>query len=123
MGLTSTTKLVTATVDPEQVDVSLLTGLVRSGVGRERGDRSRRLLAVGQGHCDRPTGVRVTVITGSHQGVLAVPVGALVVVQGGGYAVQVVTGSGSRLVGVRTAMFADGMVEVSEPASARVWTW
>jgi hypothetical protein len=57
--------------------------------------------------------VGVTVTTGSHKGVLAVPVGALVVVQGGGYAVQVVTGRTSILVGVRTGMFADGLVEVS----------
>ena len=59
--------------------------------------------------------VAVSVITGSHKGVLAVPVGALVVVQGGGYAVQVVGGPGGKLVGVRTGMFADGLVEVSGP--------
>lgn len=57
--------------------------------------------------------VEVTVTAESHKGVLAVPVGALVAVQGGGYAVQVVTGSTTTLVGVRTGMFANGLVEVS----------
>lgn len=57
--------------------------------------------------------VGVTVTAESHKGVLAVPVGALVAVQGGGYAVQVVTGSTTTLVGVQTGMFANGLVEVS----------
>jgi hypothetical protein len=57
--------------------------------------------------------VEVTVTTGSHKGVLAVPVEALVVVQGGGYAVQVVTGDTSTLVGVQTGMFDNGLVEIS----------
>jgi Putative peptidoglycan binding domain len=57
--------------------------------------------------------VAVTVTAESHKGVLAVPVGALVAVQGGGYAVQVVTGSTTTLVGVQTGMYANGLVEVS----------
>lgn len=61
--------------------------------------------------------VGVTVTTGSADHVLAVPVEALVAVQGGGYAVQVVTGTGqtSTLVGVQTGLFADGLVQISGP--------
>jgi hypothetical protein len=42
--------------------------------------------------------------------VLAVPVGALVALSEGGYAVQL---TGNRLVAVETGMFAKGMVEVT----------
>ncbi|REE94969.1 multidrug efflux pump subunit AcrA (membrane-fusion protein) [Thermomonospora umbrina] len=45
--------------------------------------------------------------------VLAVPVGALLALGGGGYAVQVVDGATARTVQVETGMFADGMVEVT----------
>ncbi|MEY9859971.1 hypothetical protein ABH935_005605 [Catenulispora sp. GAS73] len=59
--------------------------------------------------------VGVTVTTGSVKNVLAVPVEALVAVQGGGYAVQVVAGTGqtSMLVGVQTGLFANGLVQIS----------
>jgi multidrug efflux pump subunit AcrA (membrane-fusion protein) len=48
-----------------------------------------------------------------HDNVLAVPVGALIALQEGGYAVQVVANGRAKLVAVRTGMFADGQVEVS----------
>lgn len=54
--------------------------------------------------------VTVTFTTGVRRGVLAVPVTALLAVQGGGYALQRTDGS---LVAVTTGMFASGMVEVS----------
>jgi hypothetical protein len=148
MGLTSTTKLVTATVDPTQVDSTLLTagrtvtlslpndkqtqGTITSVTSSDtQGQSDTSGNPVGGG--SRPTGptvtisigdqsavsdvdsgsIGVTVTTGSHHGVLAVPVEALVVVQGGGYAVQVVTGGTSTLVGVRTGIFDNGLVEVS----------
>ncbi len=148
LGLTSTTKLVTATVDPTQVDTSLLTpgravALSLPGGGQATGTIATLNSSGTQGQPDSSastgTGqagqagqtvtvtigdqsavsgmdsgsIGVTVPTGSRKGVLAVPVGALIVVQGGGYAVQVVTGQTSMLVGVRTGMFADGLVEVS----------
>jgi peptidoglycan hydrolase-like protein with peptidoglycan-binding domain len=51
--------------------------------------------------------------TGARQGVLAVPVGALVALAEGGYAVEVVGGDGGKhLVAVKTGLFADGKVEV-----------
>jgi hypothetical protein len=46
----------------------------------------------------------------TRKGVLAVPVGALLALREGGYAVQV---RGGNLVGVKTGLFAKGMVEVS----------
>ena len=54
--------------------------------------------------------VRVDVTGESHEDVLAVPVGALVALSEGGYAVQVKDG---KLVAVTTGMFAKGLVEVS----------
>jgi hypothetical protein len=45
--------------------------------------------------------------------VLAVPVNALVALAEGGYGLQVVTGSTTRYVAVKTGMFAAGKVEVS----------
>jgi peptidoglycan hydrolase-like protein with peptidoglycan-binding domain len=57
--------------------------------------------------------VDVRLVTGSRQGVLAVPVGALLALAEGGYAVEVVDGANRRLVAVKTGLFADGKVEVS----------
>lgn len=54
--------------------------------------------------------VRVRFTTATRAGVLAVPVGALVALREGGYAVQV---RGGALIGVKTGMFARGMVEVT----------
>jgi peptidoglycan hydrolase-like protein with peptidoglycan-binding domain len=51
--------------------------------------------------------------TAARQGVLAVPVGALLALAEGGYAVEVVEGERHRLVAVKTGLFADGKVEVS----------
>nr|WSY50139.1 hypothetical protein OG999_08320 [Streptomyces sp. NBC_00886] len=54
--------------------------------------------------------VQVGFTSESHKGVLAVPVGALLALSEGGYAVQL---PGGRLVAVKTGMFAKGLVEVS----------
>lgn len=54
--------------------------------------------------------VDVVVTSGEHKGVLAVPVGALVALAEGGYAVELTSG---KLVAVTTGLFADGLVEVS----------
>jgi len=56
--------------------------------------------------------VEVEVVTRSHPGVLTVPVGALVALAEGGYAVQRRDG---RLVAVTTGMFSRSLVEVSGP--------
>lgn len=54
--------------------------------------------------------VDVVVTSGEHKGVLAVPVGALLALAEGGYAVETPSGT---LIAVTTGLFADGMVEVT----------
>jgi len=58
--------------------------------------------------------VDVVVVTDSQEGVLAVPVTALVALLGGGYAVEVPDGQMTRLVAVEPGMYADGYVEIAE---------
>jgi membrane fusion protein, multidrug efflux system len=57
-----------------------------------------------------PVSVQLTRVT--RRNVLTVPVTALLAQRGGGYAVQVRTAGGTRLVAVTTGLFADGLVEV-----------
>jgi hypothetical protein len=61
-----------------------------------------------------PVNVDITTQTASN--VLAVPVNALLALQGGGYGVDLVTGSSSRLVGVTTGLYANNLVQVSGSA-------
>lgn len=58
-----------------------------------------------------PVNVDITTQTASN--VLAVPINALLALQGGGYGVQVVTGTTSHLVGVTTGLYSNNMVQVS----------
>ena len=147
LSLSSTTKHVTVTVDPRQVDTSVLThglkvSLSLPGAKQITGTvsalsslgtaASAASNASGGGGTAGPSmtidipdqsalsgmdsgSVGVSVTTGSADNVLAVPVEALVAVQGGGYAVQVVAGTGqtSILVGVQTGLFANGLVQIS----------
>jgi peptidoglycan hydrolase-like protein with peptidoglycan-binding domain len=55
--------------------------------------------------------VRFTAAT--RTGALVVPVGALLALAEGGYAVEVAEGAGTRLIGVKTGLFADGKVEIT----------
>ena len=58
--------------------------------------------------------VTVHLVTNQASGVLAVPVGALLALTEGGYAVEKVNGPGTTtLVGVQTGTFADGWVQVT----------
>jgi len=57
--------------------------------------------------------VDVVLRTERRENVLVVPVNALVALAEGGYGLQVVDGSASRYLAVKTGMFADGRVEVS----------
>jgi len=59
--------------------------------------------------------VQVTFTVATIKGVLAVPVGSLLALSGGGYALQL---PGGRLIAVQTGMFAQGMVQVSGPGVA-----
>lgn len=56
--------------------------------------------------------VRVRFVAEEREGVLAVPVAALVALAEGGYGVQVVEGASTRYVAVETGMFANGQVEI-----------
>jgi peptidoglycan hydrolase-like protein with peptidoglycan-binding domain len=56
--------------------------------------------------------VRVGIVSDSRKAVLAVPVNALLALAEGGYGVRVVGAGGSRIVAVKTGLFAKGMVEV-----------
>jgi hypothetical protein len=63
--------------------------------------------------------VQVSLTTHAADGVLAVPVSALLALSGGGYGLEVVQPSGGhRLVGVRTGVFAGSQVQVSGPQIA-----
>ena len=57
--------------------------------------------------------VNVNITTQQVSNVLAVPVNALLALQGGGFGVQVVTGNTSHLVGVTTGLYTDNLVQVS----------
>jgi hypothetical protein len=54
--------------------------------------------------------VQIKITTETHAGVLAVPVGALVALREGGYAVQLPDGT---LKAVQTGMFSKDLVEIS----------
>jgi Putative peptidoglycan binding domain len=58
-----------------------------------------------------PVNVDITTQTASN--VLAVPVNALLALQGGGYGVQVVGGHASHLVGVTTGLYSNNLVQVT----------
>jgi hypothetical protein len=57
--------------------------------------------------------VNIDVTTQRAPNVLAVPVNALLALQGGGFGVEVVTGSTSRLVGVTTGLYSNTLVQIS----------
>ena len=61
--------------------------------------------------------VLVNIVSAQARNVLAVPVSALVALAGGGYAVEVVHGTGTRatsqLVAVQIGLFSDTLVQVS----------
>ncbi len=57
--------------------------------------------------------VNVNITTQRANNVLAVPVNALLALQGGGFGVDVVTGTTSHLVGVTTGLYSNSLVEIS----------
>jgi multidrug efflux pump subunit AcrA (membrane-fusion protein) len=57
--------------------------------------------------------VTVAFTAGQRPNVLAVPVTALLALAEGGYGVQVVDGTTTRIVAVQTGLFADGKVEIT----------
>jgi hypothetical protein len=61
------------------------------------------------------TAVNIRLTTASRKDVLAVPVGALLALAEGGYALEVFEGGKRRLVAVQLGLFANGKVEVTGP--------
>lgn len=61
------------------------------------------------------TAVNIRLTTASRKDVLAVPVGALLALAEGGYALEVVEGGKRRLIAVQLGLFANGKVEVTGP--------
>jgi hypothetical protein len=59
--------------------------------------------------------VNVNITSQRASNVLAVPVNALLALAGGGFGVDVVTGSTSHLVGVTTGLYSDTLVQISGP--------
>ncbi|WP_258319024.1 hypothetical protein [Streptomyces griseorubiginosus] len=139
MTVTSTTKSVTVAVDPgeagsmkrgDRVTVTLpddstargtvtaIGATVRSSDASSGDDTSgqpRLTVAVALRDTGAVRGlnsapVRVSFTSETHENVLTVPVGALMALHEGGYAVQL---PGGRLVAVRTGMFSKGLVEIS----------
>ncbi|OKI27003.1 hypothetical protein A6A25_07095 [Saccharothrix sp. CB00851] len=136
-------KVVSAGLDPRQVDVaavrpgdkvtlglpggtdttgtvSAVTTAADSGEGTSgQGEQAQQVATVTIDDHNAVAGVdsgsvQVTVVTATRANVLAVPVTALLALGEGGYALQVVSAEGdTRLVGVRTGMFASGLVEVT----------
>ncbi|MFB9838843.1 peptidoglycan-binding protein [Actinoallomurus acaciae] len=139
MTVTSTTKVVTMPVDPTEAD-GLKAGAAVTVVRPDERHIRAKVTSVGTTvHGDAPGGdgddspklnvtvtplhgrdvagldaasVRVLVATEKHANVLAVPVGALLALREGGYAVQP---PGGGLMPVRTGMFARELVEISGP--------
>jgi hypothetical protein len=62
--------------------------------------------------------VNVNITSQRADNVLAVPVNALLALQGGGFGVDVVSGGASHLVGVTTGLYSDTLVQVSAPGLA-----
>jgi peptidoglycan hydrolase-like protein with peptidoglycan-binding domain len=132
---TSATRVVTVELDADRQDILA----VGDGVGIELPDGSettgtvREIGSVATGGADGGTPsvtvtielddpastgtldgapVTVNVVRDRRENVMAVPVESLLALREGGYAVQVVDGGGSHLVGVDLGLFEDGWVQV-----------
>lgn len=107
-------------------------GGVGSGVGAQAGSAAAATSTCGGGSNSGPTvpiiitldaasksatldeaPVNVDITTQTARNVLAVPVNALLALQGGGYGVQLVTAGTSHLVGVTTGLYSNNLVQVS----------
>jgi hypothetical protein len=139
MSVTGTRKSVTVPVDATEVgsinqgdrvtvtlpdnstvrgSVSAISTTVQSGDAGDSGSDAGATRVTVSVSLDRTQAVRrlssapvqVQFSTRTRKGVLAVPVGTLLALSGGGYAVQL---PGGRLVPVRTGLFAKGQVEIS----------
>ncbi|MVO86583.1 peptidoglycan-binding protein [Streptomyces sp. p1417] len=103
---------VTGTARPE--DTADAAGAARDGITVEVALDGGAAALSG---ADTEATASVRFVSESREGVLAVPVEAIVALRGtdGGYGLQIVEGERSRMVRVRTGMTADGRIEVSGP--------
>jgi peptidoglycan hydrolase-like protein with peptidoglycan-binding domain len=135
LGYTSVERSVSAVLDPQQIDVALVVaghkvtlvladgtetaGTVGGVTTQLAADEEQPTQVANIAIDDQTTvpadsgPVQVRMVTETRAGVLAVPVTALLALGEGGYALQVVSGGKTRLLGVRTGMFAGELVEVS----------
>ena len=96
------------------------SGSATGGQGSQGGGQAtvqmtvRLVRLAAAGHLDQAP-VTVSIVSAQARDVLAVPVSALVALAGGGYAVEVVRGSGGHLVAVQTGLFSQTLVQVSGP--------
>ncbi|GIF18903.1 peptidoglycan hydrolase-like protein with peptidoglycan-binding domain [Actinoplanes tereljensis] len=113
-----------AAVQVEMPDGKKINGkIIKVGTTVQEGQGDQpdtTLLEVTIGFSGAPTGldeasVAVYFTSSERKNVLTVPVGALLALAEGGYGVQVVDGSTTRIVAVETGLFADGKVEVTGP--------
>jgi len=134
-GYTSVERSVSAELDPQQVDVAVVvtgnrvtlvladgteTAGTVAGVTTQAASGEGQPTQVANIAIDDQTAVpadsgpvQVRMVTETRSAVLAVPVTALLALGEGGYALQVVSGGRTSLLGVRTGMFAGELVEVS----------
>jgi peptidoglycan hydrolase-like protein with peptidoglycan-binding domain len=134
-GYTSVQRSVSAELDPQQIDVAAVTSgskvtlvlpdgtetagtvggvTTQAAAGQDQPAQVANIAIDDQNAVPADSGpVQVRLVTQTRSGVLAVPVTALLALGEGGYALQVVSGGKTRLLGVRTGMFAGDLVEVS----------
>ena len=95
--------------------ITAVETVVESGQGDEE-DTTRLAVTIGFGAVPRgwdAASVTVDFTASERKGVLTVPVSALLALAEGGYGLQLVEGGSTRIIAVRTGLFADGKVEVS----------
>jgi peptidoglycan hydrolase-like protein with peptidoglycan-binding domain len=134
-GYTSVERSVSAGLDPQQIDIAVVAAgskvtlvlpdgtetagtvagvTTQAASGEDQPTQVANIAIDDQNTVPADSGpVQVRVVTETRSGVLAVPVTALLALGEGGYALQVVSGGKTRLLGVRTGLFAGDLVEVS----------
>ena len=134
MAISDQAKAVTVTVDASRADalkagqkvriglpggsatggtISSVSSIVATQSGTDDGPKVQVVITVDKASVIKNVGsadVEVTFTGTVRRNVLAVPVGALLALHGGGYGVQV---AGGALTAVRLGLFADGLVQVS----------
>jgi peptidoglycan hydrolase-like protein with peptidoglycan-binding domain len=111
-----------ATVQVEMPDGKVVPGRIAkvgTTVQQGQGDQEdTTLIEVTIGFSGAPKGINEASVTvgftaSQRKDVLTVPVAALLALAEGGYGVQIVDGSTTKIVAVETGLFADGKVEIS----------